>query len=264
MATGILPFQGDTSAVIFDAILNRDPVRCGRGESRFPLSLDASSKSAGKGSQPALPDRHRTKNRPQPPEARPRIGSQARRGMPAIRDPASRNPAPKSVAVLYFENLSGVKEDEYLRDGITEDIITELSKIRGLNTFSRPTVLAFRDKQVTPAQIGQQLGAAYVLTGSLRRAGNRLRITAQLVDTQTDFPLWSERYDREMKDVFEVQDEIARKIAEALRVTLVAAGARSTGREAHRESASLRSIFARQALCAAADSAGSGVCAANV
>ena len=126
----------------------------------------------------------------------------------------------KSVAVLYFENLSGAKEDEYLRDGITEDVITELSKIRGLNTFSRPTVLAFRDKSVTPAQIGQQLGAAYVLTGTLRRAGARLRINAQLVDTRTDFPLWSERFDREMKDVFEVQDEMARKIAEALRVTL--------------------------------------------
>jgi non-specific serine/threonine protein kinase len=126
----------------------------------------------------------------------------------------------KSVAVLYFENQSGAKEDEYLRDGITEDIITELSKIRGLNTFSRPTVLAFRDKPVTPAQIGQQLGAAYVLTGTLRRAGVRLRISAQLVDTHTDFPLWSERFDREMKDVFEVQDEMARKIAEALRVTL--------------------------------------------
>src|SRR6185436_1760342 len=128
--------------------------------------------------------------------------------------------AEKSIAVLYFENLSGVKEDEYLRDGITEDIITELSKIRGLNIFSRPTVLAYRDKQVTPAQIGQQIKAAYVLTGSLRRAGTRLRINAQLVDTQTDFPLWSERYDREMKDIFEVQDEIARKIAEALRITL--------------------------------------------
>jgi tetratricopeptide (TPR) repeat protein len=81
-------------------------------------------------------------------------------------------------------------------------------------------VLAFRDKSVTPEQIGQQLKAAYVLTGSLRRSGNRLRINTQLVDTHTDFPLWSERYDREMKDVFEVQDEIARKIAEALRVTL--------------------------------------------
>src|SRR5438046_4037389 len=93
-------------------------------------------------------------------------------------------PSQKSVAVLYFENLSGVKEDEYFRDGITEDIITELSKIKGLNIFSRATVLAYRDKPVTPVQIGQQLHATCVLTGSLRRAGNRLRINAQLVDTR--------------------------------------------------------------------------------
>jgi len=113
-----------------------------------------------------------------------------------------------------------VKEDEYFRDGVTEDIITELSKIKGLKIFSRATVLSYRDKPVTPAQIAQQQNASYVLMGSLRRAGSRLRINTQLVDTATDFPLWSERYDREMKDVFEVQDEIARKIAEALRVTL--------------------------------------------
>jgi TolB-like protein/Flp pilus assembly protein TadD len=126
----------------------------------------------------------------------------------------------KPIAVLYFENVAGAKEDEYLRDGITEDIITELSKIKDLHVFSRPTVLTFRDKPVTPAQIGQQLSAAYVLTGTLRRSGSRLRISAQLIDTHTDFPLWSERYDREMQDIFELQDEIARKIAEALRVTL--------------------------------------------
>jgi len=126
----------------------------------------------------------------------------------------------QSVAVLYFDDLGGRAEDQYFRDGITEDIITELSKIKGLKIYSRATVLAYRDKAVTPQAIGQQINAAYVLTGSLRRAGARLRINAQLVDTHTDFPLWSERYDREMKDVFEVQDEIARKIAEALRITL--------------------------------------------
>jgi TolB-like protein/cytochrome c-type biogenesis protein CcmH/NrfG len=113
-----------------------------------------------------------------------------------------------------------MKEDEYLRDGITEDITTELSKIKGLKTFSRAMVLAYRDKSVTAGQVGQELGASYVLVGSLRRAGTRLRINAQLVDAATDFPLWSERYDREMKDVFEVQDEIAEKIAAALRITL--------------------------------------------
>ncbi|MGI8735549.1 MAG: hypothetical protein ACR2LM_19880 [Pyrinomonadaceae bacterium] len=125
-----------------------------------------------------------------------------------------------SIAVLYFENLSGMKEDEYLRDGITEDITTELSKIKGLKTFSRAMVLAYRDKSVTAGQVGKELGASQVLVGSLRRAGARLRINAQLVDAATDFPLWSERYDREMKDVFEVQDEIAQKIASALRITL--------------------------------------------
>jgi TolB-like protein/cytochrome c-type biogenesis protein CcmH/NrfG len=122
--------------------------------------------------------------------------------------------------VLYFENLSGMKEDEYLRDGITEDITTELSKIKDLKTFSRAMVLNYRDKSVTAGQVGKELGASYVLAGSLRRAGERLRINAQLVDAATDFPLWSERYDREMKDVFELQDEIAHKIASALRITL--------------------------------------------
>ena len=100
--------------------------------------------------------------------------------------PGASRSAEKSVAVLYFENLSGVKEDEYFRDGVTEDIITELSKIKGLKVLSRPTVLLYRDKSVTAAQVGQQLKAAFVLTGSIRRAGNRLRITSQLVDAQTD------------------------------------------------------------------------------
>src|SRR5207249_10935126 len=96
------------------------------------------------------------------------------------RSGATAKGAEKSVAVLYFENLSGVKEDEYLRDGITEDIITELSKIKGLKIYPRPTVLPYRDKPVTPQQVGRELNTAYVLGGSLRRAGNRLRINAQL------------------------------------------------------------------------------------
>jgi non-specific serine/threonine protein kinase len=126
----------------------------------------------------------------------------------------------KSVAVLYFENLSGAKEDEYFRDGMTEDIITELSKITQLQIFPRSEVLSYRDKPVTAPQVGQQLNAAYVLEGSIRRAGNRLRITTQLVETRTRHSVWAERYDREMEDVFAIQDEIARSIAQALRVTL--------------------------------------------
>ena len=211
MATGRQAFSGSTSAVIFEAILNRTPTSPVRLNPNLPGELDrVINKLLEKGRAARYPtaaslrtDLHRLK-----------------REIDSGQAATTAAPVQKSVAVLYFENLSGAKEDEYFRDGMTEDIITELSKIKGLNIFSRPTVLIYRDKQVTPAQIGQQLNAAFVLGGSLRRAGSRLRINAQLVDTRTDFPLWSERYDREMKDVFEVQDEIARKIAEALRITL--------------------------------------------
>jgi serine/threonine protein kinase/Flp pilus assembly protein TadD len=221
MATGSLPFSGDTSAVIFDAILNRDPLPVDTVNSGLPRdfgriiekTLEKDRNLRCQSATELKTDLIRLKRDLE-------SGRKAAAAVSTDSKAGTTRSGSKSVAVLYFENLSGVKEDEYLRDGITEDIITELSKIRGLNTFSRPTVLAFRDKSVTPLQIGQQLKAAYVLTGTLRRSGSRLRITTQLVDTSTDFPLWSERYDREMKDVFEVQDEIARKIAEALRVTL--------------------------------------------
>ena len=220
MVTGELPFQGDTAAVVYEAILNRDPAPVTKANPsvspQFGRILEkALEKDRSLRYQTATDfktDLIRLKRDLDSGRRLVAEGGQSRA--------ASAKQPEKSIAVLYFENLSGVKEDEYFRDGITEDIITELSKIKGLNIFSRPTVLAYRDKQVTTAQIGQQLKAAYVLAGSLRRSGNRLRINTQLVDTHTDFPLWSERYDREMKDVFEVQDEIARKIAEALRITL--------------------------------------------
>src|ERR1017187_8390230 len=220
MATGTLPFQGDTSAVIFDAILNRDPSPAAELNPMLPADfvrilekvLEKDRNLRCQTATELKTDLNRLKRDLESSTRRAREKTES--------DPGVQKSTKKSVAVLYFENLSGAKEDEYLRDGITEDVITELSKIRGLNIFSRPTVLTFRDKPVTPGQVGQQLGAAYVLTGTLRRAGARLRISAQLVDTHTDFPLWSERFDREMKDVFEVQDEMARRIAEALRVTL--------------------------------------------
>ncbi len=223
MATGAVPFSGSTVALIFDGILHSAATPVTKLNSRLPAALEnvfgkALEKDADLRYQTAAELRADLKRIKRDLDSSRH--SSADKTEASSAHPVAAAPANKSVAVLYFENQSGAKEDEYLRDGITEDVITELSKIKGLNTFSRPTVLAFRDKPVTPAQIGQQLGAAYVLTGTLRRSGARLRINAQLVDTRTDFPLWSERFDREMKDVFEVQDEMARKIAEALRITL--------------------------------------------
>jgi tetratricopeptide (TPR) repeat protein len=103
---------------------------------------------------------------------------------------------------------------------MTEDVITELAKIKDLRLFPRSAVLAFRDKPLPVTQVGQQLGAAYVLEGSIRRAGSRLRITAQLAETRTGHSVWAERYDRQLEDVFAIQDEIAQNIARALRVML--------------------------------------------
>ncbi|HEY1482128.1 MAG TPA: protein kinase, partial [Candidatus Acidoferrum sp.] len=225
MATGVVPFSGPTVALIFDGILHSEPSPATKLNPKLPLALEnifakALEKDCELRYQTAAELRADLKRLKRDLDSNRRPAAEKTDTSTSHTAAAAHAPAKKSVAVLYFENQSGIKEDEYLRDGITEDIITELSKIRGLNTFSRPTVLAFRDKPVTPAQIGQQLGAAFALTGTVRRAGNRLRISAQLVDTHTDFPLWSERFDREMKDVFEVQDEMARKIAEALRVTL--------------------------------------------
>ena len=179
LATGTCPFQGDTSAVIFDAILNRDPRPAAEVNPTLPPDfVRILDKALEKDRNLRCQTATELKTDLNPPASATLNPAEGARRIRPIRIPASRNRTGKSVAVLYFENLSGAKEDEYLRDGITEDVITELSKIRGLNIFSRPTVLAFRDKPVTPAQIGQQLGAAYVLTGTLRRSGARLRINA--------------------------------------------------------------------------------------
>jgi non-specific serine/threonine protein kinase len=221
MATGMLPFQGETTALVFDSILNREPTPPDQLNPLLPAEL---SRIIGQALEKDRDLRYQTATDLKTALKRLKrdLDSGRQSGeISAIH--SSRVPQAiheHSIAVLYFENLSGMKEDEYLRDGITEDITTELSKIKRLKTFSRAVVLPYRDKPVTAGQVGQQLGASYVLSGSLRRAGNRLRINTQLVDAATDFPLWSERYDREMEDVFEVQDEIASKIAAALRITL--------------------------------------------
>ncbi|HEY6903574.1 MAG TPA: protein kinase [Candidatus Acidoferrales bacterium] len=210
MATGRLAFAGATSAVIFDAILNRTPPSVLRLNPRLPPEIGAVIETALEKDRKS---RYQTaaKMRADLDRLRRQLGSGAT---------AAAKPAEKSVAVLYFENPGGSKEDEYFRDGITEDIITELSRIKDIWVLTRSAVMAYRDKTATAPEVGEQLNASYVLEGSLRRSGNRLRITARLVETKTARSVWAERYDRQIEDVFAIQDEIAQSIAKALKVML--------------------------------------------
>src|SRR5262245_47342077 len=128
-------------------------------------------------------------------------------------------PAPKtgtdkpSIAVLPFTNMSGDPEQEYFSDGLTEDIITELSRFKNLLVVARNSTFTFKGQAIDVKEIGRKLGARYVVEGSVRRAGNRIRITAQLLESATGNHLWAERYDREMEDIFAVQDELVRAIS---------------------------------------------------
>ncbi|MGB8786660.1 MAG: protein kinase, partial [Candidatus Acidiferrales bacterium] len=216
MTTGRRPFSGKTPAVIFEAILNRNPIAPLRLNPSLPPELD---RIITRALEKEARLRYQKASEMRADLQRLKRDSESSRRLTASASVAVARTA-KSLAVLYFENLSGAKEDEYFRDGMSEDIITELLKIKGLHVFPRATVLPFRDTSLTAPEIGSRLNANYVLGGSLRRAGNRLRINAQLVDASRDFPVWAERYDRELKDVFEVQEEIARSIAQALRITL--------------------------------------------
>ena len=130
------------------------------------------------------------------------------------------NVAAASIAVLPFTNMSGDPEQEYFSDGISEDIITDLSKIGGLTVIARNSSFTYKGRSVDLRTVGRDLGVRSVLEGSIRRAGKRVRITAQLIDAATSTHLWADRYDRDLTDIFEVQDEVVEKIVGALAVTL--------------------------------------------
>jgi serine/threonine protein kinase/Flp pilus assembly protein TadD len=126
----------------------------------------------------------------------------------------------KSIAVLYFENMNSEKESDYFCAGMTEDIITDLSKIKELKVVSRTDVLPFRNKEVNTRQVGDALRVKYILEGSVRKAGNRIRITAQLISVRDGYHLWAERFDRMVEDIFDLQNEVSQKIVEALKGSL--------------------------------------------
>lgn len=148
-------------------------------------------------------------------------GREARAAAPA---PAKRPPAEKpSIAVLPFVNMSGDPEQEYLADGISEDIITGLSKLRWFFVIARNSSFAYKGKVVDMKRIARELAVRYVLEGSVRKGGNRVRITAQLIDAQTGSHLWAEHYDGDLTDVFALQDEITRKVVAAIEPRLLEA-----------------------------------------
>jgi len=139
--------------------------------------------------------------------------------------PSPSSPAPPTprvtICVLPFANMSGDQEQEYFSDGISEDIITDLSKVSALAVVSRNTAFTFKGKNVDVSQIARQLKVSHVLEGSVRKAGGRVRITAQLIEGSTDNHVWAERYDRDLNDIFALQDEISEAIVKALRLQLL-------------------------------------------
>jgi adenylate cyclase len=141
----------------------------------------------------------------------------------APREAASPQRRRLSICVLPFANMSGDPEQEYFSDGVTEDIITDLSKVSALAVVSRNTAFTFKGRHIDIAQVARQLSVTHVLEGSVRKSGNRVRITAQLIEGATDIHLWAERYDRDLNDIFALQDEISEAIVAALKLTLLPA-----------------------------------------
>jgi adenylate cyclase len=136
--------------------------------------------------------------------------------------PAKKEEAAKpSICVLPFANMSGEAEQEYFSDGISEDIITDLSKVSALSVVARNTAFMFKGQTVDVAEVAKKLGVSHVLEGSVRKAGSRVRITAQLIDGAKGDHLWADRFDRELNDIFEIQDEISKAIVDALRLKLL-------------------------------------------
>ena len=154
---------------------------------------------------------------------------------PAARDSKDAAPAQQeqlerpSIAVLPFNNMSGDPEQEYFSDGITEDIITDLSKVSGLFVVARNTAFTYKGKPVKVQQVGQELGVAFILEGSVRKAASRVRVTGQLISSKDGGHVWADRYDRDLTDIFAIQDDITHAIVEQLKVKLLPQEKKSIG-----------------------------------
>ena len=213
MATGAQPFQAGTTAVTYDAIPNRPPADLTALKPDLPVAFvriitKALEKDRGQRYQSAAEMRDAIDA-----VRRARDSSASRQAAPADATP--------SIAVLPFSDMSPQKDQEYFCEGMAEELISALASLDGLRVAARSSSFQFRGSAVDLRKVGDELKVSTVLEGSVRKAGNRLRITAQLVKVSDGYHLWSERYDRDMDDVFAVQDEIAKAILGKLRVKLL-------------------------------------------
>jgi len=199
--TGRAAFNGSSIAAVFAAVLHESPQRASSARQGVPADLDgiiAKCLEKDPGQRFASMQEVRT----------------ALQKAVLVRD------ARTSIAVLPFANLSAERENEYFGDGLTEEIINALTQVPALRVIARTSAFAFKGKQEDVRHIARILGVAHILEGSVRKAGSRIRVTAQLITGEDGSHLWSDRYDREMTDVFAVQDEITKAVVEALRERL--------------------------------------------
>ena len=224
MGTGSLPFRGDTTGLVFDAILNRTPAAPAQLNPDVPLKLQnvilkALEKDRELRYQHASEMRADLLRMKRGVELGTASGeSHGQTAPPGALSSAGAKPA--SIVVLPFANMSSDPENEFFADGITEEIINALAQIEQLRVAARTSAFSFKGKQIDLRAVGESLNVTTILEGSVRKSGNRVRITAQLINVADGYHLWSERYDRGLEDIFEVQDEIAKTIANRLKVTL--------------------------------------------
>jgi serine/threonine-protein kinase len=241
MLTGELPFQGSSPIAVIAALLRDEPRPVRALAPGVPEALEhvvalclrknpAERTSRAVELKAALLEIAATGTSGRHAELF-RTGSSGGYAELAASSPSGRHPARSaadalpSIAVLPFANLSPDRENEYFSDGLAEEILNALSRVEGIRVTARTSAFAFRGKELDVRQIGDALNVRTILEGSVRRAGDRVRVTAQLVNVEDGYHLWSERFDRELTDVFAIQDEIAQAIVERLRVRLSASAA---------------------------------------
>ena len=230
MVAGHAPFEGPSTSDILVSILEREPrllTSAGLGVSEtlefvITKALTKDREDRYQTAREMLADLRWLKARLAPGErehASMSVAPVARQSISAqTREPA---PTPPSIGVLPFLNMSADVENEYFCDGLAEDLINALTKVENLYVVARTSAFSFKGKEMDVREIGRKLNVANVLEGSVRKAGNRLRITAQLISIEDGYHLWSERYDRDLEDVFAIQDEITLAIVDKLKVKLL-------------------------------------------